>query len=129
MNTFLTYGWIICFIVSYLIRVIVPFFINTSDVNGEDTKNKILVFFEIISWILAVMGFIMFIVWLTRFNNISILKTLWIASLITWIVSMGILIFLAGNAQFNIDNIFISTLSYSFTIFIGSLITFLVKNK
>ena len=75
------------------------------------------------------MGFIIFIVWLTRFNNTNILKYMWISSLITWIVSLGIVIFLSGNTSEDLLYFPGYLLGYAFTIFIGTLITFLVKNK
>jgi hypothetical protein len=71
----------------------------------------------------------MFIVWLTRFNDVKMLKTLWIVSLVIWIVSLGIIIFAAGNTNNKVLIIPIATVGYVFTIFIGTLITFLVKNK
>jgi len=124
MNKILEYGWIICFIVAYLIQVLVPM-----SVNNENDVDRGRIFLEIIAWILSVTGFIMFIVWLTRFNNTKVLRTMWIVSLITWIISIGIIIFMAGNVSYKALLIPSYLLGYSFTIFIGTLIAFLVKNK
>ena len=124
MNKILEYGWIICFIVAYLIQVLVPM-----SVNNENDVDRGRIFLEIIAWILSVTGFIMFIVWLTRFNNTKVLRTMWIVSLITWIISIGIVIFMAGNVSSKALLVPSYLLGYSFTIFIGTLIAFLVKNK
>lgn len=124
MNKFLAYGWIICFIVAYLIQVLVPMSVN--NVNDIDRGRA---FLELIAWILSVTGFIMFIVWLTRFNDTKVLNTMWIVSLITWIISIGIIIFMSGNVSAKALLVPGYLLGYSFTIFIGTLITFLVKNK
>lgn len=124
MNNVLAYGWITCFIVAYLIQVLVPMSVN--NVNDVDRGRA---FLELIAWILSVTGFIMFIVWLTRFNDTKVLNTMWIVSLITLIVSIGIVIFMAGNVSNKALLVPSYLLGYSFTIFIGTLITFLVKNK
>ena len=124
MNNVLAYGWITCFIVAYLIQVLVPMSVN--NVNDVDRGRA---FLELIAWILSVTGFIMFIVWLTRFNDTKVLNTMWIVSLITWIISIGIVIFMAGNVSSKALLVPGYLLGYSFTIFIGTLITFLVKNK
>ena len=124
MNNVLAYGWIICFIVSYLILVLVPMSVN--NLNDIDRGRA---FLELIAWILSVTGFIMFIVWLTRFNDTKVLNTMWIVSLITWIISIGIVIFMSDNVSNKALLVPGYLLGYSFTIFIGTLITFLVKNK
>ena len=124
MNNVLAYGWVICFIVAYLIQVLVPITVN--NVNDIDRGRA---FLELIAWILSITGFIMFIVWLTRFNNTKVLNTMWIVSLITWIISIGIIIFMSGNVSNKVLIVPGYLLGYSFTIFIGTLITFLVKNK
>ena len=126
MSNTLGYSWIICFILSYLLHVLIPFIVGDGK-SGE--TDRLSFFLYSVAWILSLTGFIIFIIWLTRFNNISILRTLWISSLITWIVSVGVIIFSLGNADYKIINIFGSTFGYALTIFIGSLITFLVKNK
>ena len=124
MNNVLAYGWIICFIVAYLIQVLVPITVN--NLNDIDRGRA---FLELIAWILSITGFIMFIVWLTRFNNTKVLNTMWIVSLITLIISIGIIIFMSGNVSNKVLIVPGYLLGYSFTIFIGTLITFLVKNK
>jgi hypothetical protein len=126
MNNVLAYGWIICFIVSYLIQVIIPMSVGD---NSNDNVDRSLVFLEVIAWILSTTGFIMFIIWLIRFNNTKVLNTMWIISLITLIVSIGIIIFMVGNVPDKILYIPLFSIGYSFTIFTGTLIAFLVKNK
>ena len=124
MNNVLAYGWIICFIVAYLIQVLVSMSVN--NVNDIDRGSA---FLKFIAWILSVTGFIMFIVWLTRFNNTKVLNTMWIVSLITFIISIAIIIFMTGNVSAKALLVPGYLIGYSFTIFIGTLITFLVKNK
>lgn len=125
MNNVLAYGWIISFIVAYLVQVLVPMSVN--NLNDMDRGRA---FLELISWILSITGFIMFIVWLTRFSNTKVLNTIWIVSLITCIISIGVVIFMSGNATNNkVLMVPGHLIGYSFTIFIGTLITFLVKNK
>ena len=124
MNNVLAYGWIICFIVAYLIQVLVSMSVN--NVNDIDRGSA---FLKFIAWILSVTGFIMFIFWLTRFNDTKVLNTMWIVSLITLIISIGIIIFMVGNVSSKVLLVPSYLLGYSFTIFLGTLITFLVKNK
>jgi len=121
MNNILAYGWIICFIIAYLIQVLVSMSVNDIDRGSA--------FLKFIAWILSVTGFIMFIVWLTRFNDTKVLNTMWIVSLITLIISIGIIIFMVGNVSSKVLLVPSYLLGYSFTIFLGTLITFLVKNK
>ena len=122
MNNVLTYGQIICFIVAYLIQVLVPISININ--NSVVGIGRTRIFLEFIAWVLSVTGFIMFIVWLTKFNNTKVLNTMWIVSLITWIISIGIVIFMTGNVSNKVIIVPGFLLGYSFTIFIGTLITF-----
>ena len=124
MNIVLAYGWIICFIVAYLMQVLVPM-----SVNNLNDIDRVKIFLELIAWILSLTGFIIFIVWLTKFNNTKVLNIMWIVSLITWIISIGIIIFMGGNVSSKELLVPGYLLGYSFTIFIGTLITFLVKNK
>jgi hypothetical protein len=126
MNNVLAYGWIICFIVSYLIQVIIPMSVGD---NSNDNVDRSLVFLEVIAWILSTTGFIMFIIWLIRFNNIKVLNTIWIVSLITFILSIGIVIFMAGNVSSKALLVPGYLIGYAFTIFTGTLLAFLVKNK
>lgn len=102
---------------------------SVNDVNDVNDIDRGRAFLELIAWILSVTGFIMFIVWLTRFNDTKVLNTMWIVSLITWIISIGIIIFMSGNVSAKALLVPGYLLGYSFTIFIGTLITFLVKNK
>uniref|UniRef100_A0A6C0LI55 Uncharacterized protein n=1 Tax=viral metagenome TaxID=1070528 RepID=A0A6C0LI55_9ZZZZ len=124
MNNVLEYGWIICFIVAYLIQVLVSMGLNNN--NNIDRGS---IFFELIAWVLSVIGFIMFVVWLNRFNDTKVLNTMWIVSLITLIVSCGIVIFMVGNVSGKTLVVPTYLIGYSFTILIGTLITFLFKNK
>lgn len=121
----LFYGWIICYIISYIIHISIPFMINDgSDIN----KDKFLSFLFIISWIFTLAAFIMFIVWLTKSTTSkNELKILWISAIITFIISVGLVIFLVGNSSDKIVQIPTYFIGYSITIFIGSFIGFLVK--
>ena len=134
MNNILTYGWIMCFLVAYLIQTILPFTLPStvqSTVSGDNTVNtgKIDVFLLVIAWVLSIAGFFMFIIWLTKFKDVKVLQTMWIVSLVTFVISIGTLIFMAGNTSIELLLIPSNLLGYSFTIFIGTLITFFIRNK
>ena len=124
MNNTLFYGWVICYIISYLLNISLPFII---DDGLSDNKDKLGLFLYSIAWILSVAAFIMFIIWLTRFTDKKVLQTIWISALITFIVSIALVIFLMGNASDKVTQIPAFLIGYSLTIFIGSFIGFLVR--
>jgi hypothetical protein len=124
MSNALLYGWIICYLISYLIIVILPLIVgDTTDLN----KDKLGLFSVSISWILNVAAFIMFIIWLTKFKNKKVLQTIWILALVTFIVTIALYIFLTGNASAEVTGIPENLIFPSLTIFIGSFITFLIR--
>lgn len=124
MNNMLFYGWVICYLISYLLLVSLPFIVD----NGSSkNKDKLGTFLYMIAWILSVAAFIMFIIWLTRFTDKKVLQTIWILALITFIVSIALVIFLTDNSSSKLMVIPTYLIGYSFTIFIGSFIAFLVK--
>ena len=123
MDNALSFGWITCFIAAYLLQLV------SININDNSNFNRVKIYLQLIAWILSVTGFILFIVWLTRFDNTKVLKTMWIVSLITFILLMGIVIFTAGTVSNKVVSIPGYLVGYSFTIFIGTLIAFLVKNK
>jgi CHASE2 domain-containing sensor protein len=104
-----------------------PFiFKNKLDTN----QDKLELFLYAISWILGVAAFIMFIIWLTKSTtNKNVLKIIWISAITTFIISIGLFIFLIGDNTGKIIMIPTYLIGYSFIIFIGSFIGFLVKNK
>ena len=121
----LFYGWIICYIISYTLHISIPFMVDDgSNINND----KLASFLFMISWILSIAAFIMFIVWLTKSTTSkNELKILWISAIITFIISVGLVIFLVGNSSDKIVQIPTYFIGYSITIFIGSFIGFLVK--
>ena len=123
MNNTLLYGWVLCYIISYILHISIPFMIDGTNINND----KLASFLFMISWIISVAAFIMFIVWLTKFTDKNLLKYLWISAIITFIVSIALVIFLTGNTSDKIVLIPYYLIGYSFTIFIGSFIAFLVK--
>tara|TARA_E500000178_G_C17018749_1_gene754295 strand:+ start:1417 stop:1788 length:372 start_codon:yes stop_codon:yes gene_type:complete len=122
MNNLLQYGWIISLLLSYLIIVIITFILYDSD-----KVNRSMVFFEIIGWILNIMGTILFIIWLFKFKNKNTLKYMWIISLIIFVLSITSIIFLYNEISNKILIIPSYLTGYSFLIFIGTLIAFFVK--
>lgn len=124
MNNTLLYGWILCYIISYILHISIPFMID----DGTNVNNdKFASFLFMISWILSIAAFIMFIVWLTKFTDKNVLKYIWISAIIAFIVSIALVIFLSGNISNKIVLIPSYLIGYAFTIFIGSFIAFLVK--
>ena len=117
MNNTLFYGWVICYLLSYLLNISLPFIDN----------DKIESFLYIISGILSLTALIIFIVWLTRYTNKKVLKIIWISALVTLIISIAVVIFLSNNVSNEIIRIPQFLLGYSITIFIGSFIGFLVR--
>lgn len=86
-------------------------------------------FLEFLAWLTSVVGTILFIFWLTKYNNKNILKMIWIISLIVLIGSTAIVILFSTDSTDNDKKLIIPSylIGYSFTIFIGSFITFMIK--
>ena len=120
-------GWIICFIISYIIHIIN--IMSTDDINDINDISRLKIFLQFVAWILNILGFVLFIFWLTKFNNVKMLRNLWIIALVTFIISFGSIIFLSGNIDDKVLSIPGFLLGYTFIIFLGTLISFLVKNK
>lgn len=119
-------SWIICYLISYILQITIPFLLD-GETDTDTNKNKLIIFMSIIAWILSLAAFIMFIVWLTRFTNKNVLRTIWISALVTFIVSVALIIFLSGTASDKIVQIPGYLIGYSLIIFIGSFIGFLVR--
>ncbi len=126
MNMLIQNGWIICFIASYIIHIINS--ISRDNIN-DISRFRLKIFLQFIAWIVNILGFVLFIFWLTKFNNVKMLRNLWIIALVTIIICFGALIFLIGNIDDKVLNIPFFLLGYTFTIFLGTLISFLVRNK
>jgi len=124
MNILIQSGWIICFIISYIIHII-----NIMSTDNINDISRLKMFLQFIAWIVNILGFVLFIFWLTKFNNVKMLRNLWIIALVTFIISFGAIIFLTDNIDDKVLSIPGFLLGYTFTIFLGKLISFLVRNK
>ena len=123
MNKLMIY-WIALLIIAYITQVLIQMFLNSNgDLSNFDG------FLEFLAWLTSVVGTILFIIWLTKYNNKNILKMIWIISLIVLIVSTAIVILFSTDSSDNDKKLIIPSylIGYSFTIFIGSFITFMIK--
>jgi hypothetical protein len=127
MNSLLTFGWLSCFITAYIIQILFPITVDSiEDINNID-RNK--VYLAIVAGILSLIGFILFIVWLFKYDNVGVLNIMWITSLIGWFICVGLIVFMTGFVSDKVLLIPGYLLGYLSTIFLGSLIAFLIKNN
>lgn len=127
MNSLLTFGWLSCFITAYIIQILFPITVdNIEDINNID-RNKL--YLGIVAGILSLIGFILFIVWLFKYDNVGVLNIMWITSLIGWFICIGLIVFMTGFVSDKVLLIPGYLLGYLSTIFLGSLIAFLIKNN
>lgn len=127
MNSLLTFGWLSCFITAYTIQILFPITVdNIEDINNID-RNKL--YLGIVAGILSLIGFILFIVWLFKYDNVGVLNIMWITSLIGWFICIGLIVFMTGFVSDKVLLIPGYLLGYLSTIFLGSLIAFLIKNN
>lgn len=123
MNKLMIY-WVSLLIIAYITQVLIQMFLNSNgDLSNFDG------FLEFLAWLSTVIGTILFIFWLTKYNNKNILKMIWIISLIVLIASTAIVILFSSDSSDNDKKLIIPSylIGYSFTIFIGSFITFMIK--
>lgn len=123
MNKLMIY-WVSLLIIAYITQVLIQMFLNSNgDLSNFDG------FLEFLAWLSTVIGTILFIFWLTKYNNKNILKMIWIISLIVLIASTAIVILFSSDSSDNNKKLIIPSylIGYSFTIFIGSFITFMIK--
>ena len=123
MNKLMIY-WIALLIIAYITQVLIQMFLNS---NGNLSNFD--GFLEFLAWLSTVVGTILFIIWLTKYNNKNILKMIWIISLSILIGSTAIVILFSNDSSDNNKKLIIPSylIGYSFTIFIGSFITFMIK--
>lgn len=116
--------WVALFIIGYITQILIQMFLN-SDGNLSNFDG----FLEFLAWLSTVVGTILFIIWLTKYNNKNILKMIWIISLSILIGSTAIVILFSNDSSDNNKKLIIPSylIGYSFTIFIGSFITFMIK--
>ena len=130
MVSLLLWLWIAFLIIAmcgyvYLINTVPSDASNTLTGDGNSTKNKLDVFIAWLSGLLTFAGFILFIIWISKFSGgKGVLRTIWIISLIICILSMSLAIFI-NNGKAQSSAYLVS--SYTFIIFLGSLIGFFVR--
>lgn len=122
MNPLLN-AWIPCMIISLVLMI---FLVN--QVLNIDKNSDIYLFLTYLAGLLSLIGLILYIIWLTQYNNKSVLKYLWIVSLIILIVSTAISIF-TFNSYPELSTSINLIGSQMFVIFIGAIIAFFTKNK
>jgi hypothetical protein len=127
--------WVLCFIVSIVLQGVL-ISKGTDDSTYDSTDNstdnstdspKIDVFMGWFSGLLSLTGFILFIIWLTKFNNKVVLWYMWILSLILTIILVSISIFMSNHDDAEAMAFLVS--GYTFVIFIGTLISYFVKKS
>lgn len=130
MVSLLLWLWVAFLIISmcgyvYLINNAPNDVTNTLTGDGNLTKNKLDIFIAWLSGFLTFAGFILFIIWVIKFSgDKDVLKTIWIISLIICILSMSLVIFINNG---NVQSSAYLVSSYTFIIFLGSLIGFFVR--
>jgi hypothetical protein len=117
MNKMLN-AWYFLYILAAILSIILIY--TPSD------SGKIDVFLAWLTGLLSLVGFILYIIWLTQFNNKSVLRNLWIGTLIATIVLTASWIFI-DNVKLQATALQLS--GYSFVIFVGAIISFFTKNK
>ena len=121
-----SYSWIILFIISIILNII-SFTINSQENLLNPNNINLVNSLQFINSFISLIGFCIFIYWLVKFNNIKVLMYLWIIMLIVTI-SLG-LIFINGGLKPSITADLSIIFSQTITIFLGTLITFLIKKK
>jgi cytochrome bd-type quinol oxidase subunit 2 len=119
--------WVLCFTISIVLQSIL---INKGNDNSTDVNSdsqKIDVFMGWFSGLLSLTGFILFIIWLTKFNNKLVLWYMWIVSLILTIILVSMSIFITNHDDAEAMSFLVS--GYTFIIFIGTLISYFVKKN
>lgn len=79
-----------------------------------------------INGFISIIGFCIFIYWLVKFNNIKVLMYLWIIMLI---ISMVLGLIIINTPLDNLTRDIGTITGQTTTIFLGALITFLIKKR
>lgn len=120
--------WVLCFVISIVLQSVLIFKgnDNSTDVDSTDSP-KIDVFMGWFSGLASLVGFILFVIWLTKFNNRLVLWYMWIISLILTIILVSVSIFMTDHDDVEAVSFLVS--GYTFIIFIGTLISYFVNKK
>jgi len=121
-----SYSWIILFIISIILNIISISITSQEDLLHSHNINLVNSL-QFINTFISLIGLCIFIYWLIKFNNTKILMYLWIIMLIITI-SLG-LIFINGGLKPSIIADFSIISSQTTIIFLGALITFLIKKR
>lgn len=119
-----SYSWIILYIISIIINIITINISSQQDLLHHNNTNLVNSL-QFINSFISLIGLCIFIYWLVKFNNTKVLMYLWIIMLIITI-SLG-LILLNGALKPSIMVDFSIISSQTTIIFLGALITFLIK--
>jgi hypothetical protein len=119
MNWFFKYGWALLFLITVLIQI---YMIMTIDSVVDLNKSDIIL--ESTNWILSLAGFILFIYWAIKFNNVSVLKILTMLMPFLIMVCVTLTLIISDD---KISNIPFCLIPYLIVIFIGVIISYLAK--
>jgi cytochrome bd-type quinol oxidase subunit 2 len=120
-------SWVLFFSISILLHSILIIRGTDNSINASINESKIDIFMNWLSGLLSFIGFILFIIWLTKYNNKQILYYMWILFLILTIILVSMSIFIVNNDDIQAISFLIS--GYTFIIFIGTLISYFVKKS
>lgn len=116
MNEWLN-AWYFLYIASAILSIFLIYM-------PKEDAGKGTVFLGWLTGLLSFVGFILYIIWLTQFNNKNVLQTLWIVTLIATVVLSAAWIFLT---DIDLQASALQLSVYTFIIFIGAIIAFFTK--
>jgi hypothetical protein len=120
-----SYSWIILYIISIVLNIVIISISNNNNII-DDSMVKTNSSINYINGFISIIGFCIFIYWLVKFNNTKVLMYLWIIMLIISIL-LG-LIAINGSLDNLTRDIGVIT-GQTTVIFLGALITFLIKKR
>ena len=116
MNALLN-NWYMLYIATAILSIVLIYS------NGNINYN----IYQFGSWLVGLLGLssiILYIIWLTQFNNKNVLQSLWVSTLIASVVlSAGSILANDANLQYSLQ----SLLGMTTVLFIGALIAFFTK--
>ena len=117
MNQWLN-AWYFLYIASVILSIVLIYLPKKDE--GKKTD-----FLRWLIGLITLLAFILYIIWLTQFNDKNVLQTLWIVTLIATVVLVaGWMVFLTDDKLIQSTQL---VSSYTFTIFIGAIIAFFTK--
>lgn len=116
MNQWLN-AWYFLYIAAAILSVVLIYM-------PQEDAGRGTVFLAWLTGLLSLVAFILYIIWLTQFNDKNVLQTLWIVTLIATVVLSAAWIFFT---DINLQASALQLSGYTFIIFIGAIIAYFTK--